>query len=92
MLERIHEGTAGLDCRGDDLGCVDRLDLELDLPARDPRHVEQIVDKPDELPELATDHLDRPFELRRILLAHLQDVHGIADRGQRVAQLVRQHR
>ena len=56
MLERVDERTAGLDRRGDDLGRVDRLDLELDLAPRDARDVEQIVDQPDELLELAADH------------------------------------
>ena len=53
MLERIDKRTAGFDRRGDDLARVDHFDLEIDLAARDSRYVEQIVDQPDELPELA---------------------------------------
>src|SRR5436305_1648104 len=77
---------AGLDRCGDDLRDVDSLELELDLAARDPRHVEQIIDKAHQLLQLARDELPRPRELARVVAADPHDMHGVADRCKRVAQ------
>jgi hypothetical protein len=41
---------------------------------------------------LALDHVAAPRDLRRGLVVHRHDAEGVADRGERVAQLVGQHR
>ena len=65
---------------------------ERDLALVDARHVEQVVDEPRQLVDLALGDVHGPGQLglvRRDLADHLDRV---ADRRQRVAQLVREHR
>ena len=90
VAARVDERPRGLDGDADDFGDVDRFELELDLPVRDPRHVEKVVDQAAQLLDLAIEHVPRPFDLRRIPGA--QHVNGIGDRRQRIAELVREHR
>ena len=72
-------------------GQVERLLAQQDLAARDARHVEQVVDQPGHVPDLAVHHVacrrgDRGTDAR-----HLQDVQRIANGCQRIAQLVSEH-
>ncbi len=92
MLVRVDDGPAGLDRGGNDFRDVDRFDLEVDLALRDPRHVEKIVDETDKLLELTADDVLRPAQLFGADVFLLQHVHGIGDRCERIAQLVREHR
>ena len=68
------------------------LPAELDLAPADPGHVQQVVDQPGQLPDLPLHH--RPGLARRSSGSRGQseDLQGVADRGQRVAQLVGQRR
>ena len=64
---------------------------DLELAAADPRDVEEIVDETRELIALA---VDDPLNASRRLFPRRrmgQDVRGIANRGEWVAQLVREH-
>ena len=71
---------------------VEGAAVELDLARHDPPDVEEVVDQSSELLHLAGDDLAgvRGGDAVRIIDA-VQDVHGIADGPQRVAELVTQH-
>ena len=73
-----------------DGGQLDALRPELDLAAADPRDVEQVVDQPRELPDLPLDDLAAPVLDVLGLRVH-QELDGVGDRGQRIAQLMGQH-
>ena len=66
--------------------------LHLDLAQRDARNVEQIVDQPRELRRLTSDDISGLDDRLVRRLAHLYDLGRERDRGQRIAQLVGQHR
>ena len=62
------------------------------LLRRDPRHVEQVVDQPGELPNLPADH---PLGATRLIAARssvVEDVEAVRDGGERVTELMREHR
>ena len=61
------------------------------LPRDDAGHVEQVIDQPDHVLHLPLHHLPRPLDDGGVRPRQLQDVQGVADRGQRVAQFVGQH-
>ena len=63
MLIVLDQRPAGLDGQLDHLRQLDRLLLEVDLAAGDPRNVEQVVDHPRHVLDLVFDHLDRPLEV-----------------------------
>jgi hypothetical protein len=77
------------------LSQVDDILMEGDLAAGDARHVEQIVEQAAHVGDLAVDDLAGPLQARlgarcrRVDFA--EDVHGIANGAERVAQLVCQH-
>ena len=75
----------------DDRPDVHDLLLELDLPARDAGDVQQVVDEPGQVLHLAFDDLRRPFMVLSSR-GSLQDLSGIADRRQRISELVGEHR
>ena len=86
----VNEGLDDLGRRSDDRGEVDALAPELDLATADPRDVQQVIDQARELADLAIDDLARP--VMGLLGAWLrQELCGIGDRRQGVAQLVGQH-
>ena len=62
--------------------------IELDLAARDARHVEQVVDESSEMPDLAFDH----GHLARLDLPQANQLHRRRDRRQRITQFVTEHR
>ena len=72
------------------LAQVDARPLELDLPARDARHVEQVVDEPGEVLGLTADDLLRARGLLAAGQRAVEEVDAVADRRERVAQLVRE--
>ena len=67
--------------------------MQLDLAARHPLHLEQVVHQGGLVAHLPLGGLERPPP-RRVAFRAAQPQHlqGVADRPQRVAQLVRQHR
>ena len=79
-----------LDGLGDHRGQIHIFLVEVDSPPADPRDVEKIIDQPPEVVDLALDHRQfapGPMAIRPGLL---QQVDGRLDRGQRIAQLVRE--
>ena len=73
------------------LAMIDDAALQADLAARDAREVEEVVDDPHQLPHLPVhDGMDRSHV--RVVLLQLQQVQGVAQRSQRIAQLVREGR
>ena len=74
-----------------DLAKVELLQLELDLPPRDARHIEQVVHEPREVLGLAADHVLRSPRLLTVARGAVEQVDAVADRRERVAQLVREH-
>ena len=87
LLSLLKQRLRGLDGALDDLGDRRALLVKVDLPAGDPRDVEQVVDQPHELLELALD--DR--QLLRRLAAQMHQLDGHHDRRQGISQLVAQH-
>ena len=57
------QGAGGLDGVVEGRGRLDSTAAELDLAAGDPRDVEQVVDQPGEVADLAADDLHRPVDV-----------------------------
>ena len=85
-------GRAGLHGALDQCRQAELLGLDHHLALHDARDVQQVVDEPRHVIGLPADHIAGPVHrgLRDVVALH--DVHGVADRRQRVAQLVGQHR
>ena len=64
----------------------------LDRAARDARDVEQVVDQPRQVQRLAVDDVARPLSCGLSIDAARHDLDGVADRRERIAQLVREDR
>ena len=77
---------------GDHGGDFDRLLPKVDLATHDSRDVEQIVDQANQVMYLPFHHVPRLLQCRSIDPRDLQYLEGVADRGERVAQLVREGR
>ena len=90
MLLGVEQRTRRLDGDADDRFEVDVVLLELELPARDARHVEQVVEQQRHALHLARDDFAAPLALPFVRGIRIEDAHGIADRRQRIAQLVRE--
>jgi hypothetical protein len=71
---------------------LDVLAPQRQLPARDTRHVEQIVEQARHVLHLALDDLAAPFYLRFGSIRRARDLRRLADRRERIAHLVRQGR
>ena len=72
---------------------LDPLPAQLELAARDARDVEQVVEQPRHVIDLAVDHVAAPTSTApRSRAAVLLIVRRVADRRERIAQLVRQRR
>jgi hypothetical protein len=71
---------------------IHRHTLEVDQPAADPRHVEQIVEQARQVARLASDQTACPVLLRPHRVGPLQHGEGVDDDAHGIAQLVRQHR
>jgi hypothetical protein len=80
---------AQLERARDDVADVDALAAQLDLARGDPRDVEQVVDHPREVRDLALDHLPLAVGRRVAPRHHLERGD---DRRERIAQLVAEHR
>src|SRR5262249_30354806 len=71
---------------------VERASVELDLAGHHPPDVEEVVDQAGELLYLTGDDLPRVRGGGPVrIIDAVQDVHGVADGAQRVAELVPQH-
>ena len=86
----LEQRARDLDRLGDHVREVEVLAVELDPAAGDPRDIEQVVDEPDDVTDLARDH--RALALERLGIAQLHQLEGGQDRGERVAELVAEHR
>src|SRR5438874_1531743 len=73
------------------VGQVEVLALQLDLAAGDPGHVEQVVDEPGEAADLAVQQVAGPGARLLVAAPQPEDVQGVADGRQGVAQLVGEH-
>ena len=65
---------------------------QLERALVDPRHLQEVVDEPDEVAELALHHVVGPAGVDRPLVLYAQDLEAVAQGGEGVAQLVREHR
>ena len=88
----IDQRARGFDRHVDDGLEIDVVLLELELAARDARHVEQVVEQQRHALHLARDDFAAPLALAFIGGVGVEDAHRVADRRQRIAQLVRQRR
>ena len=66
--------------------------FQFDLARRNARHVEEVVDESNQVLELSAHHAVKLVDLRFVGTACVEQVQRVAQRGQRIAQLVRQHR
>ena len=88
----LDERAAGFDGAIHHRRQLDPLLAEFDLASGDAGHVQQVIDQPGHLVYLPVDHLRGPLQFRYRRTLGTKDLHRIADRGQRVAELVGQHR
>ncbi len=86
VLPLLEQRAGHLDRLRDDLRDLDDFGLELDPAARDARDVQQVVDQPREMADLALD--DRALAFGSRLAAQLHQLQRRQDRRQRIAQLV----
>ena len=69
---------------------IDHFALQLDAALRDPGHVQQVVEQSTKMHGLPLDDADeRPLTL--VLYESRQQLRGVGDRRDRIAQLVREH-
>src|ERR1700686_1825780 len=87
-----HHRFHGLDRARDDGRQLNPLAMDSNLATSDARHIEQIVHQFRQMSELPLNDLACPNELHRRQLRIAHQLHGIVDRRQWIAQLVRQHR
>ena len=77
-----------LDRAPDHRGQVDDLLAELDLAPADPGDVHQVVDQPGEVDHLPLGHRPLGLDPSAVPVRLSHQVEGVADRGERVAELV----
>src|SRR5690348_14322718 len=82
----------GLDDGLQELLELDRLRMQADEAARDPRHVEEVIDQVGHLARLALEDGSGRPQLGRETLRMLEQLGRGADRSERVPQLMRQCR
>ena len=92
LAAALEQRAAGLDRGPQHRRELHAFLAELEPVAGDPRDVHQVVDEPRHLPHLAVDRVQRPLRLWPECLLEMQDLNGVANRGQRIPQLVRQDR
>ena len=79
-----------LDGIGDHVRQLDALRLEIDLATADTGDIQQVIDQSGQMLDLAFDDIPGPLEVNVGRAEVLQDLEGIRDRGQGVAEFVRQ--
>src|SRR5690606_23308861 len=87
----LHGRGRGLDGRVHHLLQSHGLAAQVDLATDDAPDVQQVVDQPRELADLARQDVPGGAQVRGGGLFQLHDGHRVADRRQRVAQLVAEH-
>jgi hypothetical protein len=92
MAHALAVRAGGFDGVLDDRRQLDLLYAELDLALADPAHVEKVVNQPDELPDLTLNHVHHRLSRFPVRGSQPQDLQGVADRGERIAQFMGQHR
>ena len=92
VLHGFDERPDGLDGVVHDRGELERLLSKLDLSERDATHVEQVVHEPHHVADLALHHVGAGGDDRGVIAGQAHDPERVADRRERVPQLVRQHR
>ena len=92
MMRRLDEAAAGLDRAPQHDRDLDSLLAELDFATSDAGHLEEVVDEPHHVVDLALHELAHPLRVRMVACCEPQDVQRIADRSERIAQLVREDR
>ena len=90
--------AAGIDDRAGDLhGALDRgrdrnrFQAQLQLALRHPCDIEKVFQQVGHLRDLPVDHVAAPGHTGIVERAPAQQAHGVPDRGQGIAQLVREH-
>ena len=71
-----------------DLIEIHALGAQLEHAAADPRHLEQVIDEPHEMVDLPFHHLAHGRKFRGALARDPHDVQSVAQRCQRIAELV----
>jgi hypothetical protein len=71
---------------------VHPLLLERDLPPRQARDIEQVIDEARQVADLAFEHRQDTRQRLRLGAAEAEELQGVGDGSQRVAQLVGEHR
>src|SRR5262249_42746779 len=84
-------GPAGLQGVVGGGGQVQALPGQVDLARGDARHVHEVVDQPRQVVDLAVQHGEGLGGGGGVAEAQAEDLHGVADGGQGVAQLVGEH-
>ena len=87
LLRRGRQRHDGFDRRRHQPREVVRFTTQLNLVGRDPRHIQEVVDEPHELPDLAIDHVTGACRRRRRGAA-LQALECEPDGCERIAELV----
>src|SRR4029079_8734156 len=92
MSGRVAERRDGFE-RARDYGSeIDAIAAQLELVARDARHIEQVISQPDQLLHLTLGNRERALAQRLVLAGTAQQFQGISYWRERIAQLVRQRR
>ena len=88
----IDQWSRGFDRTANRRGELDALPAELQFAARNSRDLQQVVDQPHEVGQLAFEHAARLLRHRRLALARFQQLDRVANGSQRVAEFVSQRR
>src|SRR5690348_3102062 len=88
----VDERADGFQRHRDDGTEIDACAAQLELAARDARHVEQVVEQQRHVLHLPLDHLLAPAALRIARVRGARQPRCLADGGERIAQLVRERR
>jgi hypothetical protein len=90
MPGSVDERAAGFGRAVDDRRERNDACLQLQSVLRDSADVQQIVEQPGHVPDLALDDVPRPGHSCARQILDMKNLDGIPDRGQRIAQLVRE--
>ncbi|MDQ3330834.1 MAG: hypothetical protein M3552_09300, partial [Planctomycetota bacterium] len=92
VTTRFDERPDSFDRLYDDVAEIEPLLTEFDLPASDPGHVEQVVDQPSHLSNLATHQGPHVVRFRTIVRDERPCLKRVAEGSERIPQFVRQRR